>query len=433
MDTQQSVSSAFQTLLREIRQALGQAEYDAAEAKSQEACGLIEQLPAGEQAAARADLFELRGELRQFQYKYDEALVDFQTMLQIAPTRARQLEAEVLIASVLIVRGRYDEAIEKLGVIEAEARQIGALRAQALAWRGMGNVAWRRGNTDEALRCLPRALEMYRKMDDVESQMRVLRIMGNARIDRGEYDRAIKHHQECLNLALALKNKRLAAMELNNLGECYQAMYDMERALEYHTRSLTMRQELGIDPGPDVIRNLGVDLIELGRYDEGMTRLHEAVERARAQGNVDFTMQALNSLGRAYLAMNQPAQAATVGQELLKMADEVGGAGVHRAQALLIMGRAELAQQRTQEAHAHLQNGLFAAQASRSVGALLWELHAALGEASSSPMLAEVHFRIASDLIMQTAAAIEENGELRSRFLNHPNIRKILNRTRAVN
>jgi len=220
-------------------------------------------------------------------------------------------------------------------------------------------------------------------------------------------------------------------MELNNLGEAYQAMYNMERALEHHTRSLTIRQEVDIDPGPDVIRNMGVDLVELGRHEEGLARLQDALEHARAQGNVDFIMQALNSLGRAYLQMNRPDEAQAVGNELLKLADEVGSATVHRAQALLILGRACLAHNQPQQAHHQLQNGLFAAQASRSSGALLWELHAALGEASPSPMLAQVHFRIAADLIMQTVSAIEEDGELRIHFMNHPHIRAILERANA--
>ncbi len=425
-------TNTFQSLLRDIRAALGRADYAAAEAKCGEAMPLVEQLPASSRPAGQVDLLELRSELYQFQYKYDEAMADLEAMLAAAPTRVRVLEAEALIGYVCVLRGRYDEAVEKLSAVEAEARSLGAARAQALAWRGMGNVAWRRGNTDEALRCLSQALDMFRKLDDVEMQMRVLRFLGHARYDRGEYDRAIKSHQECLNLALALKNQRVAAMELNNLGECYQAMYNMERALENHTRSLAMREELGIDPGPDVIRNLGVDLIALGRYDQGLPRLQDALQRARAQGNADFIMQALNSLGRAHLAMKQAAEAAAVGHELLKMAEQVGGANVHRSQALLILGLACLAQGQAQPAHAHLQNGLFAAQASRSSGALLWELHAGLGEASPSPMLAEVHFRIAADLIMQTAAAIEEDGDLRTQFLNHPDIRKILNRTRPA-
>jgi tetratricopeptide (TPR) repeat protein len=272
---------------------------------------------------------------------------------------------------------------------------------------------------------------MFRKQDDIEAQMRVLRVMGHARLERGEYDRAIKHHHECLNLALALKNKRLAAIELNNLGECYQFMWNMARALDYHTRSLAMRNEVGIDPGPDVIRNLGVDLVELGQFAEGMAHLHDALQRARAQGNADFIMQSLASLGNAHLTMNEPAQAAQVGQELLEMAEQVGSATVRRAQALYILGRAALAQQRIPEAHTMFQNGLFAAQASRSSGALLWDLHAALGEASPSPMLAEVHFRIAADLIMQTTAAIEEDSDLRRCFLDHPHIHKILNRAQA--
>ncbi len=423
-----STGNVCYSLLREIRVALSRADYATARVKCVEALALIEQLPAGEQPAARTQLLELRGELNQFEYRYDEAMADFEAMLAAAPTRERALEAEAWISHILILRGRYDEAMTRLSAVESEARALNAMRAQALAWRGMGNAAWRCGNTDEAIRCLSRALEMFRKLDDLEMQMRVLRIMGNARLDRGEYDRAIKHYQECLNLALALKNKRLAAMQYNNMGECYQAMYSMERALEYHTRSLAMREELGIDPGPDVIRNLGVDLIELGRYEEGMARLQDALQRARAKGDADFIMQALNSLGRAYLVLNQPEQALATGQELLKMAESVGSANVHRAQALLIMGRACLMQKRAQEAHTYLQNGLFAAQASRSSGVLLWELHAALGEASPSPMLAEVHFRIAGDLVMQTAAAIEEDSSLRSCFLNHPHIRHILHR-----
>lgn len=425
----EAISQSITSLVREIRAALGRADYATAGARCAEAFDLIESAPADAQAAARADLYELRGELSRFEYRYDQALADFEAMRQAAPTRARALEAEALISFVLIVRGHYDEAINKLSEIEVEAHTLNAARAQALAWHGMGEVAWRRGNTDEALRCLARALDMFRTLGDVESQMRVLRIMGHARYDRGEYDRAIKRHQECLNLAMAVKNHRLAAMELNNLGECYQQMCDMERALEYHTRSLTMREELGIDPGPDVIRNLGVDLVEIGRHEEGMARLQDALRRARAQGDADFIMQALHSLGRAHLVIHQADEALALGQELLKMTEGVGSANIHRAQALLIMGRACLAQNRTQEAHAHLQSGLFAAQASRSSGAILWELHAALGEASPSPMLAEVHFRIAADLIMQTAAAIEEDAELRFRFLNHPYNKRILDHT----
>jgi hypothetical protein len=56
---------------------------------------------------------------------------------------------------------------------------------------------------------------------------------------------------------------------------------------------------------PEIQRNLGVDMVDQGRFDEGLVYLHLALDGARHLGNREQEALALYNIARAYMLHDQ--------------------------------------------------------------------------------------------------------------------------------
>jgi len=417
-----------ESLLREARAAYLLGDLRKAQDELGHAETRLGALPEPERSLARAGVHQLRGEIFRVEGDVERAMAEFEAMLACAPTPGRLLDARAAIGGVLSQRGEYDRAAALLYEVEQQAVGLGYQPAVASANAGLGIIAWRRGETDQALKYLGRAWTLYRALGDVEEQQRTLIVLGHAHSRRGEHDSAIRYHEEALRLGQQLGQKLRAAVQLNNLGECHQRLGDMALAYDYHQRSLALRAEHGLPISSDLIRNLGVDLLGLDRHAEALSHLRRALEMAHRVDYKDYVLQAEASLADGLLACGQPQEATQVAQGLLDEATALQ-APYFRARALLVLGRVQLALGERERAYELLEEGHCAAKATHSTD-LLWQLHTGMGEAATAPALADVHDRIAAELVLELAALIKDQ-ELRRQFLDAPRQRRVLARAEA--
>jgi tetratricopeptide (TPR) repeat protein len=292
------------------------------------------------------------------------------------------------------------------------------------ARRGLGILNRRQGNTEVAIRYLTQALAAFRQAGEAREQARVLTSLGRTRHARGEYQHALTTHNEALQILESLNDRWRIVQSLNDIGECHQALYDIETALNYHERALRLAEEYGANViKPEIQRNLGVDLVEYGLYEEGIEYLQTALEGARTIGNREQEALVLYNLARAYLRRVNISEAEQAVAELNAVAEELD---VDRYRALASFARGELLFQQGERtaAVAELNSAMLAAQTSVDQG-MLWKLHATMSHVVDNEAIAAVHRTIAAEFVRQTAEPLQDP-RLKSCFVYAPPVLAVL-------
>jgi tetratricopeptide (TPR) repeat protein len=211
---------------------------------------------------------------------------------------------------------------------------------------------------------------------------------------------------------------------LNDIGECHQALYDIETALKYHQQALQQATEAKAELLiPEIKRNLGIDLVEMGQYEQGLVYLQAALDGARAVGNREHEALALYNLARAYLRYEDFNLADRAASALFAIAENLN-VDRYRALAAFVRGEWLFYQGKKTAALAELNIAMLAAQTSVDRGTL-WKLHATMSHVTENEGIAAVHLTIAADFIRQTAEPLQDP-RLKSCFVYAPPVLAVL-------
>ena len=191
-------------------------------------------------------------------------------------------EAESATASGrrALARQRYESALYLLrdGAQASLASTI--LRRIGRSYLDDGDVA-------TGIDCLEAALAVAEANGDVGAVAHTTNVMAISYWQRGQLEDAERLYGEAARMARAAGDERLGAMIDQNLGVIASMRGDVALALRHHNasvakyRSLGMRQELGRQ-----LSNVGLAYSGLERWDEAEAAYREAVDIARAGGDV---------------------------------------------------------------------------------------------------------------------------------------------------
>ncbi len=417
-----SLRAAEQALML-AQEAVYAGRYDQAVQLASEALDLLDSLPPSpEREHLHYGLLLERGRAHSLAGNY-EAIADFQRVREESSDPDQRTQALIGIADCHNGLGEYGLAEQEYLLAEREAAETQGLNL-VRAWIGLGVLRWKQGRIEEAIRTLRQAQLHLRQTPDAYELGRVMINLGIAYDFAGQFGQAIEAYEEALKCFKAVGNDHRAAAVLNNVGELFQELRDLDRALAYHEEAAKLADQAGADRiAVDVTRNIGVDLLLAGRYSEAMMCLNQALARAREMRDKDLILQALFSLGDAYLRQGEVQRALAVASELADEALAVGSE-LHLARAKWLQGRAYLALGERTMAQQILQEALGNAHALPSRW-LLWQLHATLGRATDSLQLAQVHLQIAADFIQQISDTLTDPN-LRNLFLAQPEVRAVL-------
>jgi tetratricopeptide (TPR) repeat protein len=372
----------------------------------------------------RARLYEYRGQCYWLLGEFEKADADYQRSLSTSNHPEQRARAQVRLGELADFRGDY-EAAEKLF---REALEGGMLVESLLvigrARRGLGILHRRQGNTEKAVTQLTQALAAFRQAGESREQGRVLTSLGRTRMARGEYQHALTAHHEAYTLLESVNDRWRLAQALVDIGECHQALYDIERALVYHQKARKIAEEVKATILlPEIKRNLGIDLIEMGQFDQGLVYLRAALTGAREVGNREHEAIALYHLARAYLQQEERELALQAITSLRSVAD-VLNADRYRAMAAFVYGELLYAQGKQVQAVQELNMAMLAAQTAVDRG-VLWKLHATMSQIVDNEAIANVHLNIAADFIRQTAEPLQDPN-LKISFLYAPPVLAVL-------
>ncbi len=413
------IPHAAQAAFREGSKAAGQQDYVRAVEYYTDALSFE-----GIQDVFRARTLEYRGQCYWLLSNFAAAAADYEAALAASDNLDQIARVRVRLGELLDFQGEYEAAT----AVYQQALQEGTAAANLLvigrARRGLGILNRKQGNTDSAITHLTQALAIFRQLGDAREQARVLTSLGRTRHARGEYQYALTAHQEALTILESLNDRWRVVQALNDIGECHQALYDVETARRYHERALQLAEAYEARViKPEILRNLGVDLVEQGRYEIGMTFVQAALAMARELGNHEQEALALYNLARGYLRRGNTEQAMDAVADLSQVAEALD-ADRYRALAAFVRGELLYLQGQPIAAMAELNAAALAAQTSVDRG-VLWKLHATMSHVIDNEDIAAVHRTIAAEFIRQTAEPIQDP-RLKAGFLQAPPVLAVL-------
>ncbi len=384
---------------------------------------------APEQKQSRLNALRIRGTALINCHMPTAAIADFETWRAESESDTELVDIMLLQVRAQATLGQYDDAYALCHEALDMARANNADPVQiARVYRARGILAINSGRYDHAISHYNKALGFLDQEDDPALRCIILNGLGIAYDYILAFDKAIAAYEKILALSDPIENSRIIAMSLNNLGETYQTLFDLDEALAYHQQALTTLTDDDKSHNPwllcDVFRNIGVDLCELGRIEEGIEYLNRAQRTNIVGKNSDVTMQFLHSFAKAYLQNGDIEKAIQMAEECIALARE-GKARHHQAQAAYILGLCEQAQGDLVAAHDAWQRAIYLAHETRQ-RSLLWRVHYAMAESMTDKETAVVHQDIALDIIEKLADVIEDD-TIRGKFLATPQIQAVRN------
>jgi tetratricopeptide (TPR) repeat protein len=241
------------------------------------------------------------------------------------------------------------------------------LRAQAL--RSLGKFDHWQGDHARALERFDEAVRVGREHQVLPGLLVAIWEQGLAHCALGEYDRAIQLLREALELLEHHVNTRFLGNTLNTLGWVYMDLCNWDLALDYNGRAAAEARALG---DPEVIRNSELNLADchlaMGRLDEAQRYLETVERESQRQGTWGetwmkwrYTQHLHASLGELWLARSDPAKAIECADACLAVA-EATTSRRNIVKGRRLKGEALLAQDRTSEAEAELEQALVVAR-----------------------------------------------------------------------
>lgn len=235
-------------------------------------------------------------------------------------------------------------------------RTTGDWRGLAEAYFGLALADTQEGHYEAGLENFEQALKL---VGDHPAPYLLGRIYANMAGDCWFLKRpqeGIRHLEKAISYYERTEHKANAALGYNNLGINLMLVGEWNRAQDALERALALASEIDERGAkiPTILDSLGELRTLRGELDEARQLLERAVALATENGNKWYAGQALRTLGRCHLQMNDGANALGFGQQALTFAEQIGDR--HAViESHLLLAEAKLACGKLQECAVELQ------------------------------------------------------------------------------
>src|SRR5918994_6090074 len=245
-------------------------------------------------------------------------------------------------------------------------RQSGEWRGLAESYFAVGVADIHEGDYESGLENLEQALKLIGDRPASYTLGKTYANMAGACWFLKRPQEGIDYLKKAITYYERTEHKTNAADGYNNLGINLILIGQWERAQEALERALSLASEVDERDAkvPMILDSLGELHMLRGDLDEAKSYLERAVALATENGNKWYAGQALRTLGRCYLAMEDAAKALVQGKQALSLAEIIGD-------------RQAICESRLLLAEAHLRNHLFQESAA--------ELHKVTEAVTDSP------------------------------------------------
>ncbi|HEX3187311.1 MAG TPA: tetratricopeptide repeat protein, partial [Pyrinomonadaceae bacterium] len=205
-------------------------------------------------------------------------------------------------------------------------RQSGEWRGLADSYFGMGLSEVYEGNYESGLENFEQALKLIGDRPAAHLLGRIYANMAGACWFLKRPQEGIDHLKKAITYYERTDHKTNAADGYNNLGINLILIGQWDRAQEALDRALSLAKEVDERGAkvPMILDSLGELHMLRGDLDTAKEYLTQAVALATENGNKWYAGQALRTLGRCCLALDDPATALAKAKEALALAEQIG-------------------------------------------------------------------------------------------------------------
>ncbi len=214
------------------------------------------------------------GTVYQDQGQYDAALVQFQSVLQIAQTaNLPQLESIALtnLAETHLLMGSFSEALLLYDEVFVTAQMSGYSVTEIDALEGIARVHINLGQPRKALSAIARALEISRNSGDRHREILLLLDLAKTQNSLGDIHQAIDAAREAIGLATNASAKKLHHDAQVQLSSLLESAGDVAGAFKHYKIAHQLERELFNEESDRRLQGLSA------RFD---------LERARAEAEI---------------------------------------------------------------------------------------------------------------------------------------------------
>ncbi len=228
------------------------------------------------------------------------------------------------------IRSQFDDSLQSLSQFD-DARQrvgLGDDDPRVLtAWLERARTDIRQLNIADAQALLHRCRSIAQSKSSQHLVARCeLNLARAARLE-GQVDAGFEHGQRALELFESLDDQSLLAETLYQLSWLYRWRGQLPKALHCTSRAL----DIMLDIAPDSDRHarvqnlMGILLINMERFDEGLDYTQRALETFEAHGNISAQVGSLNNLGEMTRLQGQLDEARQYYDRACKLARKLRG------------------------------------------------------------------------------------------------------------
>ena len=202
-------------------------------------------------------------------------------------------------------------------VVELDPKYVEGLLA-------LGRVDIKRGHAQDALAPLNTALTLAIQLNHDEVRANTLQAIGIAYKQLDKLDEALKNYQDSLEIKERLGNKRGMAGSLGEIAQVQERQGKLKESEQSYQAALKLQREIGDKAGMSttLVNLAGLLNDTLGRPDDALPLLKEALQLRRDAGNPAGEAQVLNNIGNVYLAKGDYAEAQTYFERTLELREK---------------------------------------------------------------------------------------------------------------
>lgn len=196
----------------------------------------------------RMELLTLRGQIRDIQGDWDEAVNHFQEILRLASAeRDRRIIADVnrRVGSIMLRRGEFAQASEYLQEGRRLAEEGDDIHTLVDIFYDMGGLHERIGENDLAIEFFNRSRELAHSIGEEMGEGKALYGIGRVYENLLDYDTAIKFKKEALLVLEKIGDANETAKVSTSLGNDLRALGDMDNSLKYQEKAINLAQSVG--------------------------------------------------------------------------------------------------------------------------------------------------------------------------------------------
>lgn len=195
------------------------------------------------------DLLKDRAWLYLLRQEWQAAEADLQLALQLAPTSAQTIRADIYdaLGHLYLEQKQFAPAIENARRALLLREEIGDLLQIAKSFGNLGNFYNRMGEVNAAIASHNEALALYEKLNNQELVAEALLNQGVVFHFAGRLEAAVTNYQKSLAISRQLGLRLVEATVLSNLAEALAQLGQMELARQFWQLGYRLSRQAGFD------------------------------------------------------------------------------------------------------------------------------------------------------------------------------------------